>query len=302
MTIIRVCAGSSDRKTCRRRTRPNRRGISSEKCAAPIKSQSSQTASKSTYLPQVSPSRATFAWRRMATCSSPKAAPGASACCGRAAAARRSPARSHRACTTRSASRSIRPVADPQWVYVGNTDAVVRFPYRNGDRIARGRAEVVVPHLPVGGHSTRDVVFSPDGKTMYVSVGSRSNAGEGLEKLSAAALQAWQSNHPLGAAWGDETERADVLGLRSGRQEPPRLRDRHPQLRRHGGRRGERHAVVLDQRARRPRRRCAARLHHPRARRRLLRLALVLYRRASRIRVTAANGRTSKTRSPSRTC
>ena len=194
------------------------------------------------------------------------------------------------------------PGPDPQWVYVGNTDSVVRFPYRNGDRIARGPAEIVVPHLPVGGHSTRDVAFSPDGKTMYVSVGSRSNAGEGMEKLSAAALQAWQSDHPLGAAWGDETERADVLAFDPDGKNEPRLRNRHPQLRRHGGRRGERHAVVLDQRARRPRRQRAARLHHPRARGRLLRLALVLYRRASRIRVTAASGRTSKTRSPSRTC
>jgi glucose/arabinose dehydrogenase len=70
-----------------------------------------------------------------------------------------------------------------------------------------------VPHLPVGGHSTRDVVFSPDGKTMYVSVGSESNAGDGMAKLSAKALQAWQSNHPLGAAWGNETERADVLAF-----------------------------------------------------------------------------------------
>ncbi|MGA8497449.1 MAG: sorbosone dehydrogenase family protein [Xanthobacteraceae bacterium] len=103
--------------------------------------------------------------------------------------------------------------ADPQWVYVGNTDAVVRFPYRNGDLAARGPAEVVVPHLPVGGHSTRDVVFAPDGKTMYVSVGSGSNAGDGMEKLSAKALQAWQSSHPLGAAWGDEAERADVLAF-----------------------------------------------------------------------------------------
>ena len=102
---------------------------------------------------------------------------------------------------------------DPQWVYVGNTDAVVRFPYRNGDLAARGAAEVVVPHLPVGGHSTRDVVFSPDGKTMYVSVGSASNVGDGMEKLNAAALQAWQSNHPLGATWGDEAERADVLAF-----------------------------------------------------------------------------------------
>jgi glucose/arabinose dehydrogenase len=103
--------------------------------------------------------------------------------------------------------------ADPQWVYVGDTDAVVRIPYRNGDLAARGASETVVPHLPVGGHSTRDVVFSPDGKTMYVSVGSESNAGDGMEKLSAAALRAWQSDHPLGAAWGDEAERADVLAF-----------------------------------------------------------------------------------------
>jgi len=103
------------------------------------------------------------------------------------------------------------PGADPQWVYVANTDSVVRFPYRNGDLTARGRAEVIVPQLPVGGHYTRDVVFSPDGRTMYVSVGSASNVGAGMGKLSAAQLQTWQSDQPLGAAWGDETERADVL-------------------------------------------------------------------------------------------
>jgi glucose/arabinose dehydrogenase len=105
------------------------------------------------------------------------------------------------------------PGNDPQWVYVGNTDSVVRFPYRTGDLTARGPAEVIVPRLPVGGHRTRDVVFSPDGKTMYVSVGSGSNVGDGMGKLSAAELQKWQSDHPLGAAWGNETERADVLAF-----------------------------------------------------------------------------------------
>jgi glucose/arabinose dehydrogenase len=105
------------------------------------------------------------------------------------------------------------PGNDPQWVYVGNTDSVVRFPYRTGDLTARGAAEVIVPHLPVGGHHTRDVVFSPDGKTMYVSVGSASNVGDGMGKLSAPELQKWQSDHPLGAAWGNETERAGVLAF-----------------------------------------------------------------------------------------
>jgi glucose/arabinose dehydrogenase len=86
------------------------------------------------------------------------------------------------------------PGPDPKWVYVGNTDSVVRFAYRSGDLKARAPAETVVPHLPTGGsHRTRDVVFSPDGRTMYVSVGSASNVGDGMKKLSAAELQAWQS-------------------------------------------------------------------------------------------------------------
>jgi glucose/arabinose dehydrogenase len=103
--------------------------------------------------------------------------------------------------------------ADPQWLYVANSTSVVRFAYRNGDLVARAPAEIVVPQLPAGGHSTRDVAFSPDGKTMYVSVGSASNAGEALDKLSASALQAWQAGHPLGATWGSESERADVLAF-----------------------------------------------------------------------------------------
>jgi glucose/arabinose dehydrogenase len=73
------------------------------------------------------------------------------------------------------------PGPDPQWVYVGNTDSVVRFPYHNGDLKASSAQQVIVPELPGGGqlrgggHWTRDIAFSRDGKKMYVSVGSRSN-------------------------------------------------------------------------------------------------------------------------------
>ena len=69
------------------------------------------------------------------------------------------------------------PGAEPQWLYVGNTDAVVRLPYRNGDLKARGKPEKLAD-LPSGGHSTRDVVFSADGKRMFVAVGSRSNVDD----------------------------------------------------------------------------------------------------------------------------
>ena len=105
------------------------------------------------------------------------------------------------------------PGPDPRWVYVGDTDAVVRFPYRNGDLAARGAAETVVAHLPTGGHHTRDVVFSPDGKTMYVSVGSGSNDAEDMEKRAGGDLQRFVSAHPLGATWGREAGRAAVLAF-----------------------------------------------------------------------------------------
>ncbi len=70
------------------------------------------------------------------------------------------------------------PGDNPQYLYVGNTASVVRFPYRNGDLKASGPAEIIIPELPTGGHTTRDIVFSLDGKKMFVAVGSRSNVGD----------------------------------------------------------------------------------------------------------------------------
>jgi len=70
------------------------------------------------------------------------------------------------------------PGPSPRFVYVANTDSVVRFPYRSGDLQPSAPPETIVKGLPRGGHSTRDVVFSADGARMFVSVGSRSNAGE----------------------------------------------------------------------------------------------------------------------------
>ncbi len=76
------------------------------------------------------------------------------------------------------------PGPNPQFVYVGNTGSVVRFPYTNGDVKARGAAQTIVSDIPSGGflrgggHWTRDVLFSRDSKKMYVSVGSHSNASD----------------------------------------------------------------------------------------------------------------------------
>lgn len=75
------------------------------------------------------------------------------------------------------------PGRNPQWVYIGNTDTVVRFPYKNGDMKASGPEQKITDlpgggRLRGGGHWTRDIVFSPDGKKMFVSVGSHSNVDD----------------------------------------------------------------------------------------------------------------------------
>jgi hypothetical protein len=88
------------------------------------------------------------------------------------------------------------PGPDPHYVYVADTDSVLRFPYQSGDLKAGGAPETIVADLPHnGGHWTRSIVFSPDGKTLYVSVGSGSNDAEHGEDA--------------------ERERADILAFTS---------------------------------------------------------------------------------------
>ena len=103
------------------------------------------------------------------------------------------------------------PGPNPRFVYIAESERVVRFPYQPGDLRARGPAQVVVPHLPAGGHWTRDLVFSRDGQRMFVSVGSASNAGTEMAAKDPAAAQTWDAAHGPGTTWGDEENRADVL-------------------------------------------------------------------------------------------
>jgi glucose/arabinose dehydrogenase len=71
------------------------------------------------------------------------------------------------------------PGPDPHWVYVGQPGSVVRFAYRNG-QLRAGGAPQHVADLPQagGGHWTRDLQFSRDGKTLFVGVGSASNVDD----------------------------------------------------------------------------------------------------------------------------
>jgi glucose/arabinose dehydrogenase len=91
---------------------------------------------------------------------------------------------------------------DPRWLYVANTNSVVRFPYANGDLVASGAPDTVIATLPSSiprdveafseyvrsvragklppdhGHWTRDLAFSLDGKRLFVGVGSASNVDD----------------------------------------------------------------------------------------------------------------------------
>jgi len=102
---------------------------------------------------------------------------------------------------------------NPQFVYIANTDSVVRFAYHSGDLKASGPPETVVANLPPGGsHSTRDIAFTTDDRRMLVSVGSASNDGEGLG-APPGGLESWSREHAVGAIWGYETDRAAVLSF-----------------------------------------------------------------------------------------
>jgi glucose/arabinose dehydrogenase/cytochrome c2 len=114
----------------------------------------------------------------------------------------------------------------PKWLYVAETNRLVRYAYKTGDTVASGVPEIVVPQLsPVagGGHFSRDVAFSKDGKKMYVSVGSQSNIAEDMPKKSAAEAKAWEAEHGLGTAWGNEENRADVLVFDVGSDKPGKV-------------------------------------------------------------------------------
>lgn len=102
------------------------------------------------------------------------------------------------------------PSDRPRWVYVANSGSIVRFPYEEGDMSARGEPEEVVADLPTGGHWTRDIAFSPDGGTLYVSIGSLSNVAEAIAAQLEVDAKVWADEMPLGALWGSEEGRAQV--------------------------------------------------------------------------------------------
>jgi glucose/arabinose dehydrogenase len=104
------------------------------------------------------------------------------------------------------------PGPAPQYVYIGEVNQVVRFPYRSGAPKPSGPAEIVLPGLPTGGHVTRDLVVAPDGQRLFLAIGSGSN-DPALPARTPDQIQAIEAALGRGAAWGGERNRADVIAL-----------------------------------------------------------------------------------------
>lgn len=95
--------------------------------------------------------------------------------------------------------------------YVANTDAVMEFPYSEGDtRIeASGRVLATLPGGPLNHHWTKSLVASPDGSKLYVGVGSNSNVGENGMDQEAGRAAIWEIDRQTG------THRIYADGLRN---------------------------------------------------------------------------------------
>ncbi len=101
-------------------------------------------------------------------------------------------------------------------LYVGNTDAVVRFAWKPGQVTASG-APLRIAALPAGGHSTRNLAFNRDGSKLYVSVGSRSNVSDETSDPTRAAITEMNPDgsgrrifasglrNPVGLSWNPAT-------------------------------------------------------------------------------------------------
>jgi glucose/arabinose dehydrogenase len=86
----------------------------------------------------------------------------------------------------------------PTHLYIANTNGVIRFPYKPGDRAPSGPAQTLITNLPSGqesagggGHWTRGLAFSRDNQRMFISVGSKENVSDDAAESRRANILAF---------------------------------------------------------------------------------------------------------------
>jgi glucose/arabinose dehydrogenase len=85
-------------------------------------------------------------------------------------------------------------------LYVANTDAVLAFPYKTGETeiTAPGVKLLDLPGGPIDHHWTKNVIASPDGSKLYVTVGSNSNVGENGIEAEKGRAAIWEVDRATG--------------------------------------------------------------------------------------------------------
>ncbi|HEX8551398.1 MAG TPA: PQQ-dependent sugar dehydrogenase [Abditibacteriaceae bacterium] len=101
------------------------------------------------------------------------------------------------------------------WLYVGNTDAVVRLTYKIGETKAGAPQKIL--DLPDGGHWTRNLLFSRDGKKLFVAVGSECNTCE--EEAPRAAISTVNPDGSGLKTWASGLRNPVGMALRPGTDE-----------------------------------------------------------------------------------
>jgi glucose/arabinose dehydrogenase len=105
-------------------------------------------------------------------------------------------------------------------LYVANHDAVLAFPYKLGETALAGAPKKIMDLPPSGNHWVRNLVLTPDGKKLYVAVGSASNIAENGPEIEKGRAAIWEKDltseayprqyaqglrNPNGLAWNPAT-------------------------------------------------------------------------------------------------
>lgn len=102
-------------------------------------------------------------------------------------------------------------------LYVADSDALLRFPYKNGDTEIRAQSMLItaLPGGTINHHWTKSLIAGADGKRLYVGVGSNSNVAENGMAAESERAAVWEINpeggahriyasglrNPVGLAW-----------------------------------------------------------------------------------------------------
>ena len=86
-------------------------------------------------------------------------------------------------------------------LYVANTNAIMRYPYRTGETAITARPTMLtaLPGGPIDHHWTKSLVASPDGTKLYVGVGSNSNITENGIQAEENRAAVWEVDRTTGA-------------------------------------------------------------------------------------------------------